>query len=121
MILIDSVKGLLTQSDALIQNPRYQIKEIVAPVKISDVLRVHDYNYLMKVINISHALNNSDNEIRVKYDRDCHISKFTWESSLLSCGSVIEAVDSIMKGDAINAFCAVRPPGHHAGVFGKTL
>lgn len=121
MVLIDSEKGVLTQSDALIQNPRYQVKDSVSHVKISDVLRVHDYNYLMKVINISDALENTDNEIRVRFDRDCHISKFTWESSLLSCGSVIEAVDSIMKGEANNAFCAVRPPGHHAGVFGKTL
>lgn len=121
LVLIDSEKGVLTQSDALIQNPRYQVKDSVSPVKISDVLRVHDYNYLMKVINISDALDKTDNEIRVRFDRDCHISKFTWESSLLSCGSVIEAVDSIMKGEANNAFCAVRPPGHHAGVFGKTL
>jgi hypothetical protein len=56
MVLIDSGKGVLTQSDDLIQNPRYKVKDKVAPVKISDVLRVHDYNYLMKVINISDAL-----------------------------------------------------------------
>jgi hypothetical protein len=59
MVLIDSEKGVLTQSDALIQNPRYQVKDMVAPVKISDVLRVHDYNYLMKVINISNSLKNT--------------------------------------------------------------
>jgi len=33
---------------------------------------------------------------------------------------LIEAADKIMKGEATNAFCAVRPPGHHAGVFGRT-
>jgi acetoin utilization deacetylase AcuC-like enzyme len=40
---------------------------------------------------------------------------------LLACGAVIDACDAIMKKQATNAFCAVRPPGHHAGVFGKTM
>lgn len=39
----------------------------------------------------------------------------------LSSGAVIEAVDKIMKGEATRAFCAIRPPGHHAGVYGATL
>ena len=31
-------------------------------------------------------------------------------------GAVLEAVDRVLHGEAHNAFCAVRPPGHHAGV-----
>ena len=53
-------------------------------------------------------------------DGDTVISKHTWSSSRISSGAVIQAVDSIMKGEVRNAFCAIRPPGHHAGVFGKT-
>ena len=53
MALIDGDKGVLTQSETLINSPRYYVKDTVKPVKISDVLRVHDYNYLRKVINIS--------------------------------------------------------------------
>lgn len=34
---------------------------------------------------------------------------------------VIDAVDSVMNGKCRNAFCAGRPPGHHAGIFGKTF
>lgn len=48
------------------------------------------------------------------------MSEKSWECSLLACGALIDACDQIMKGEATNAFCAVRPPGHHAGVFGKT-
>lgn len=49
------------------------------------------------------------------------MSAKTWDCSLLACGAVMEAVDTVMRGDVRNAFCAVRPPGHHAGVYGKTL
>ena len=34
--------------------------------------------------------------------------------TVLSPGACIAAVDAVMKGEAQNAFCAVRPPGHHA-------
>ena len=57
----------------------------------------------------------------IKYDRDSMISPETWQAALLSCGAVTEACDQIMSGKFKNAFCAIRPPGHHAGVFGKTF
>lgn len=49
------------------------------------------------------------------------MSAKTWKASLLACGAVLEACDNIMTGNTRNAFCAVRPPGHHAGIYGKTL
>jgi acetoin utilization deacetylase AcuC-like enzyme len=36
------------------------------------------------------------------------------EAALRAAGAVCAAVDAVAKGDASNAFCAVRPPGHHA-------
>ncbi len=38
----------------------------------------------------------------------------TYETALLAVGGVIDTVQQVMKGDIDNAFCAVRPPGHHA-------
>jgi len=38
----------------------------------------------------------------------------TLDAALHAAGSVIDAVDLVMKGDVDNAFCAIRPPGHHA-------
>ena len=38
----------------------------------------------------------------------------TFETALLAVGGILDAVDMVMKGEIDNAFCAVRPPGHHA-------
>ncbi len=38
----------------------------------------------------------------------------TYETALLAVGGVLEAVRMLMAGEIDNAFCAVRPPGHHA-------
>lgn len=41
-------------------------------------------------------------------------SSGTYEAALMAVGAVQTAVDAVMKGEVTNAFCAVRPPGHHA-------
>ena len=45
---------------------------------------------------------------------DCFICKHSWSTALLAVGGVIAAIDCVMAGGVRNAFCAVRPPGHHA-------
>ena len=61
------------------------------------------------------------NKIIIPFDGlDTATSEKTWQAALLAAGAVIEACDLVMKGKFRNAFCATRPPGHHAGIFGKT-
>jgi acetoin utilization deacetylase AcuC-like enzyme len=45
---------------------------------------------------------------------DSAICPASFDTALLAAGGVRAAVDAVMAGDADNAFCAVRPPGHHA-------
>ncbi len=45
---------------------------------------------------------------------DCGICPESYEIALLSAGGVMAGVEAVMKGLVQNAFCAVRPPGHHA-------
>jgi acetoin utilization deacetylase AcuC-like enzyme len=52
---------------------------------------------------------------------DTAVSEMTWQAALLSAGAAVQAVDAVMSGEYRNAFCATRPPGHHAGIFGKTF
>lgn len=47
-------------------------------------------------------------------DADTVVSPGSWEAALRATGACIYAVDQVMAGKADNAFCAVRPPGHHA-------
>ena len=43
------------------------------------------------------------------------MNPFTLDAALHAAGAVIKAVDLVMEGRAPNAFCNIRPPGHHAG------
>ena len=47
-------------------------------------------------------------------DPDTSLNIHTWTAALRSAGAVIAATDAVMAGELQNAFCAVRPPGHHA-------
>jgi len=45
---------------------------------------------------------------------DTRVCKESYEIALLAAGGVLAGIDIVMTGKAKNAFCAVRPPGHHA-------
>jgi acetoin utilization deacetylase AcuC-like enzyme len=47
-------------------------------------------------------------------DPDTVVSPGSWEAALRAVGAGLQAVDAVMEGRAANAFCQVRPPGHHA-------
>jgi len=50
----------------------------------------------------------------VGLDPDTILSPGSGEAALRAAGALCAAVDAVMAGEADNAFCAVRPPGHHA-------
>jgi acetoin utilization deacetylase AcuC-like enzyme len=47
-------------------------------------------------------------------EADTVVSRGSWEVARLAAGAVIDAVDRVLGGEAQRAFCAIRPPGHHA-------
>jgi len=48
-------------------------------------------------------------------DSDTAVSANSFECAMFAAGAVVAAVDAVVSGKYRNAFCCVRPPGHHAG------
>jgi len=73
-----------------------------------DVLRIHEPAYIERIVRACDA--------GVPYidTPDSAICPRSYEIARLAAGSVLEAVDGVVDGRWKNAFCAVRPPGHHA-------
>jgi len=110
---------MLTRSEEMLNSQNYLIQETSTRAKLADILKIHDLRYINS-IKSSVRLSEIRDEL-VKFDRDSLISAHTWNAALLASGALTQACDQIMAGKARNAFCAIRPPGHHAGVFGKTF
>ena len=87
-----------------------------APAGMGDILRVHDYSYVDKISGLSAAV--EEDRLPFKYDRDTWVSKQSFSAALHAAGAVIAAVDEVVNGSYRNAFCCIRPPGHHIGVYG---
>ncbi len=49
-----------------------------------------------------------------RVDMDTTLSPGSWEAAMRAIGAALYAVDAVAEGKAANAFCAIRPPGHHA-------
>ncbi|BCU79374.1 histone deacetylase [Luteolibacter sp. LG18] len=75
---------------------------------VSEILLAHEHYY--------HDLVYRDAETFADCLRtgDTAICEESYEVAREATGAVLEAVDAVMRGDVTRAFCAVRPPGHHA-------
>ncbi len=81
-----------------------------APLVTREALaRVHHPDYIASI----HAA--APLEGLVHLDPDTAMTPHTLEAALRAAGAVVLAVDLVMSGRAENAFCNIRPPGHHAG------
>jgi acetoin utilization deacetylase AcuC-like enzyme len=47
-------------------------------------------------------------------DPDTAMNASTWDAALRAAGAALAATDAVIAGELENAFCAIRPPGHHA-------
>jgi len=50
----------------------------------------------------------------ISLDGDTHVCKGSYAAAMRGVGGICHAVDLVMEGSVSNAFCATRPPGHHA-------
>jgi acetoin utilization deacetylase AcuC-like enzyme len=101
----ESPQRLITILDALkksdIWNKLIRIESRRADEE--DILKVHTKDYFDDAKTFTGY-----------YDPDTYISHNSFEAAMFAAGAVIEAIDRCSKGEIKRAFCAVRPPGHHA-------
>lgn len=97
--IVGKIKGTHIHQNLIFTEPRKATPEQIA--------RNHDAGYIERV---REAWNSGSRNL----DADTVISQESYEAAALAAGSGLTAVDMVVDKDVDNAFCAVRPPGHHA-------
>lgn len=72
------------------------------------VALVHGKKYIQRIMD------NLPESGHYSLDGDTHLSPGSARAALKAVGAVCQAIDLVMAGHLDNAFCACRPPGHHA-------
>ncbi len=81
-----------------------------APLATTEQLtRVHPARYVEAILGIQ-----PEPDDRVMLDADTAMSAGSAEAALRAAGAAVAAVDAACRGEVRRAFCATRPPGHHA-------
>ncbi len=81
------------------------------PAAREDVLLAHDEDYLDALERASAG----DARALARFaEPDTRVGSDTFGCAMASAGAVVRAVDAVFSRSVRNAFCAVRPPGHHA-------
>ena len=74
------------------------------------ILLAHPQEY----IDLLKSARPAPGEESIRVDPDTVLSPGSWEAAIRAVGAGLLAVDEVMSGRVANAFCQVRPPGHHA-------
>jgi len=84
---------------------------------IGDIELAHDRMLVAAIRELSDQLADDMLAGGLRYaqiDPDTALNSHTWTAALRAAGAAIAATDAVMAGEMKTAFCAVRPPGHHA-------
>jgi acetoin utilization deacetylase AcuC-like enzyme len=96
--------------DRALEDERFQaLAREQAPAASLDMIALcHPLDYVEEIRNASPA------QGMVRLDADTSMSPGTFEAVLRAVGGAVMATDEVMTRKVDNAFCAMRPPGHHA-------
>ncbi|NRF70012.1 histone deacetylase family protein [Aquincola sp. S2] len=74
--------------------------------------RAHSLGYVLQMKDVLERLRDAGE--RRAIDPDTVACPDTWQAALRSAGAAVAATEAVVRGELDSAFCAVRPPGHHA-------
>jgi acetoin utilization deacetylase AcuC-like enzyme len=105
---LDAIDDLLLATGLDIALTRFD----VPLVQRSDLRLAHAEGYLSELDEFMQqaALTGEHRAL----DPDTLVCPHTWQAALRAAGAAVAATDAVIDRQARNAFCAVRPPGHHA-------
>lgn len=93
-----------------IEDRVWRVEAARAPLEA--VLLAHDEEYIRRL----EAASEGDSTALATFTApDTRVGKETFDAAMKSAGAVVEAIEALFAGKIRNAFCGVRPPGHHAG------
>ena len=84
---------------------------------LADIELAHGRMYVASLRGLSDALAEdmqAGGPSHTALDPDTSMNAHTWKAALRSAGAALDATDAVISGELENAFCAIRPPGHHA-------
>jgi len=87
------------------------------PASLTDIELAHGRMYVASLRGLSEALiedMQAGGPAHTALDPDTAMNAHTWNAALRSAGAALDATDAVIAGELENAFCAIRPPGHHA-------
>jgi acetoin utilization deacetylase AcuC-like enzyme len=81
---------------------------------LDDIALAHDADHIDNLSALNDRLQASPGTRYAQIDPDTSLNRHTWQAVLRGAGAAIAATDAVIAGELANAFCATRPPGHHA-------
>jgi acetoin utilization deacetylase AcuC-like enzyme len=81
-------------------------------VAMSDVALAHESRFVGELRDLLEQVSAAG--VRRAIDADTIAAPGTWAAVVRAAGAAVAATDAVIDGAVTNAFCAVRPPGHHA-------
>jgi acetoin utilization deacetylase AcuC-like enzyme len=91
------------------------LQQSVAPLAtLDDIALAHDADHIDNLSELNDRLQASPGTRYAQIDPDTSLNRHTWQAVLRGAGAAIAATDAVIAGTLANAFCATRPPGHHA-------
>ena len=89
-----------------------------APLASTDQLELaHDRMHVASIVGLAEELRQQEDAgglDHVHIDPDTSMNRHSLNAALRAAGATLAATDAVIAGELDNAFCAVRPPGHHA-------